>query len=193
MRNGDVPNIVSQIAAFAASTATISRVNWTRGTNELVLYTPQYGPLTYTDGSGVEVVVQMTRPNLPFPQNTSYARGTVVQVYRGLGSTPIPFDHVVFSGHGTKTTLLNQCTTGQEVRVYMHIKDYGTSTTHQYRLPNDQDWGKAYAGIGGGVYCVVSSQVPYADWAGNPANIKNPRTVVAFNSTYVYFVVVDGR
>ncbi|MCX7918036.1 MAG: phosphodiester glycosidase family protein [bacterium] len=191
VRNGDVPNVFPQLVAFAQSTATITRLNWTRGTNDLVLYTPLYGPHTYTDNSGVEVVVKMDRPNLPFPQGTSYARGNVVQVRKFLGSTPIPFDSVVFSGHGNKTTLLSQCTVGQEVRVYMHVKDYGTPTTRQYPLPADQDWGKAYAGIGGGVYCVVSSQVPSADWAGNID--VHPRTAVAFNSTYIYFVVVDGR
>ncbi|MDI6784902.1 MAG: hypothetical protein QME64_12530, partial [bacterium] len=190
VRNGDVAGKASQLVAFAQSTATISRVNWTRGTNDLIIYTPQYGPHTYTDTTGTEVLVQMTKPNLSFPEGTSFARGTVIQIRIGLGSTPIPFDSVVFSGNGTKASYLNsQCTVGQEVRVYMHIQDYGTEGA--IKLPNDQDWGKAYASIGGGPYCVISSQVPSSDWGNDPT--RHPRTALAFNVTYVYFVVVDGR
>lgn len=191
VRNGDAPSVFSQIVVISTSTATITRLNTARGANEIVLYTPQYGPHTYTDDSGVEVLVKMNRPTLPFPEKTSYASGTIVQIRRNLGSTYIPFDHVVLSAHGNKTTFfsLSHCTVGQEVKIFMHIKDYGRSGT--YPLPYDQDWGKAYSAIGGGVYCVVSSQVPSADWNDDPT--RHPRTAIAFNSTYIYFVVADGR
>ncbi|MFB3895236.1 MAG: phosphodiester glycosidase family protein [bacterium] len=190
VRNGEVPNQVAQLVAFTVSTATITHVNTIRGTNELIIYTPQYGPSTYTDDSGVEVVVQMVRPNVPFPIGTSYSLGSIIQIRSHLGSTPIPFDSVVFSGHGNKTTLLSQCTLGQSVRVYMHIKDYGTSGTPS--LPNDQDWGQAYSSIGGAVYCVVSS-IPWSDNSSKSEYVaRRGRTAIAFNSTYAYFVVVDG-
>jgi hypothetical protein len=192
LRNGEAAySACVQLVSFAGSTDTINSVNTTRGTNDLAIYTPQYGPNTFTNNSGVEVLVKMDRPNLPYPSGTSYARGTVMQVRRGLGSTPIPFDHVVFSGHGTKTTLLNQLSPGQEVRVYMHMRDYGTTTW--IPLPNDQDWGKTYASIGGAVYCVISSS-PFSDNTSKyEYTVRDPRTCVAFNATYVYFLVVDGR
>ncbi|MFB3895235.1 MAG: phosphodiester glycosidase family protein [bacterium] len=197
VRNGDAPGVFQQLVAFGSSTATITKLNTTRGTNELVLYTPQYGPSTYTDSNGTEVLVRMTQPNLSFPQHTWYALGTVVQVIPNGGSTPIPFDHVVFSGNGTQAAYLySQCPIGQEVRIYMHIKDWGVSTSENpyipAALPYDPDWGKTYASIGGSVYCVVSSKPWFNNWSETQYTIRRPRTAVAFNSTYIYFVVVDG-
>ncbi|MCX7918037.1 MAG: phosphodiester glycosidase family protein [bacterium] len=197
VRNGDAPSVFEQLVSFGGNSATITKLNTTRSTNDLVLYTPQYGPYTYTDNNGTEVLVQMVQPNLSFPQRTWFALGTVSQIRPNAGSTPIPFDSVVFSGHGTAASYLNsQCTVGQEVRVYMHIKDWGISTSEKWNipapLPYDQDWGKVYASIGGAVYIVVSSKPWFDNWSETQYTIRRPRTAVAFNSSYLYFVVVDG-
>ena len=193
IRNGTSGSI-KQFIQFTNSTATITHVNIpvdpVSDPNTLELFTPQYAPHTYTDNNRVEVLVQMTRPNLMFHQSVpSLALGTVKQILHS-GSTYIPFDCVVLSGHGTGSTILmNECSVGQQIGLKMNWEDYGRGYT--VPLPS-QDWTKAYASVGGALYCVISSQVPSADWSGNPgATNRRARTCIAYNSTYVYFVVEE--
>lgn len=184
----DVTNLVIITSVGAA---TISHVNRSRGTNDLILYTPQYAERTYTDNTGTEVLVQMTQPTFIYPTtNIFYSIGTILQVNQGQGSTMIPFDSIVLSASGTKTTWLNQCNPGQEVKIQIHLK----VNRYTGRIPA-QDWTRAYSFVGGQYYCVISSQVPIADWSTTASLVttRHPRTCVAYNSTYVYFVIADGR
>ncbi|MCX7918035.1 MAG: phosphodiester glycosidase family protein [bacterium] len=175
----------------SVGSATISHVNRPRGTNELILYTPQYAEKTYTDDSGTEVLVQMTEPTFIYPTtNVYYSIGTILQVRKNQGSTFIPFDAVVLSASGTKTTFLNQCNPGQQVKIQIHLK----VNAYTGKIPA-QDWTRAFAFVGGQYYTVISSQVPVADWSMTNSFVttRHPRTCVAYNSTYIYFIVADGR
>ncbi|UCD30339.1 MAG: phosphodiester glycosidase family protein, partial [Planctomycetota bacterium] len=149
-------------------------INRLREANEMILYTPQFDSDTNTDNSGVEVLVQMTRPTLVLPSSDP-AIGHVKQIFVNQGSTPIPFDHIVLSANGTAaTTLLNNISIGAKV---------GFSLSGSY-IGN---WAKAYASVGGGEIFLSNGSVVGGQ------NVRHPRTAIALNNDYIFYVVCDGR
>ena len=169
----------------------ISNINARRGENELILYTPHYADRTYTSDDGVEVLVRVPRPVSILPADKPVA-GEIVKVREGAGSTPLPFDHVVLSGQGEAAEVLREhARVGEVVKIVLGVFDYGVPD----RMPR-ADWTTAYASLGGHAYCVRQGKVPAIDWEKKkkPGAIKrHPRTAVAMNDKYVYFVVADGR
>ena len=166
----------SQYVVYPASGAsqTAHGINRARGTDELIVYTPQYDSDTNTDASGVEVLVEMTRPTLILPVSDP-ARGFVRQIRQSQGSTPIPFDHVVLSATGTAaTTLINNVSLGDEITVSQDDSNVGK-------------WARAHASVGGGEVFLINGVVVGGQY------IRHPRTAIAYNDDYVFFVVVDGR
>jgi hypothetical protein len=90
-------------------------INTSRDDDELILYTPQYGDSTLTDNSGSEVLVELQEPASVLK---GMVVGTVVDVRRDAGSTPIPFDHVVLSAKGSaESRLLNYVNRGDEIGI----------------------------------------------------------------------------
>lgn len=176
---------------FDGSQANLTGLNVERGADDLILYTPQWAGSTHTDATGVEVLIQVNRPTLPLPHGTSAhsCSGTIIAVRDLQGDTPIPFDHVVLSATGSNaTTLRNKCVVGQEVRFQLLIRDYGFASRTPPHPP--QDWTKAYGSIGCDREIVIDGQVTNLP---SPAWPRDPRTAVAFNANYIYFIVVDGR
>ncbi len=190
--NGD-NNAARQIAYFANDTELdITGLNVERGSNALILYTPQWGPRTYTDNSGIEVLVRVNRPALPLPAGVSSfsCEGPILEIRDGAGNTPILFDQVVLSATGSAATALrSRCVTGQTIKFRMSIRDYGFDDRTPVHPP--QDWTKAYGSIGVDREVVTGGQktsnIPSPDLP------DDPRTAVAFNANYFYFIVVDGR
>jgi Phosphodiester glycosidase len=178
-----------QFAAYPATGGTqqISNINSPRGANQLVLYTPQYNSNTGTDNSGVEVVVEMTRPSMILP-SPAYASGTVRHVFDGVGNSLIPFNSIVLSASGTAAqTLLANVHIGDEI----HISQEITSYDYDCATPNSISWTKTYASIQGAFFFLDNSVIRDFDDPG--ATERNPRTAIAFNGQYIYFIVVDGR
>jgi len=178
-----------QKAAYPATgqDQNITDINTSRGADQLIVYTSQYNITTATDNSGSEVLVQMDRPTLVLPP-PSYARGTVVEIRQNLGSTIIPFDHIVLSATGTAATkLLANVSVGSEVRISQEITHY----QHDCSTPLPLDWTKTYASIGGSFHFLKNSVIQPSTDPG--ATARHPRTAVAYNATYLYFIVVDGR
>lgn len=174
-----------------SSEVNLPKVNIERGSDDLVLYTPQWANSTKTAAGGVEVLMRVNRPALPLPHGTSADScvGTILEVRNGTGDAPIPFDCVVLSGTGSyATTLLSKCTVGQTVKLRMIVRDYGFAG----RTPAHpaQDWTKAYGSIGVDREMLIASQITNLP---SPDTTRDPRTGVAFNASYVFFVVVDGR
>ncbi|MHC4796022.1 MAG: immunoglobulin domain-containing protein, partial [Planctomycetota bacterium] len=148
-------------------------VNRQRGSNELIIYTPQFDSDTNTDNSGVEVLVEMTRPTLVLPSSDG-AIGYVRQIRVNQGSTSIPFDHVVLSATGSAaTTLSDNVSIGSEVSI-----SPGSGGGSFY---------KAYSSVGGGEIFLSGGAVLGGQ------NTRHPRTAIALNDDYIFFVVVDGR
>ncbi len=156
--------------------------------DELIVYTPQYDATTKTgDSPRAEILVELPRPALLL-SDQYYVEGTIRGIRKNNGSTPIPFDHVVLAAWGTVgDTLVNSINSddiqvGDKVRISQEIKDCAADTQH--------DWTKAYSSIGGD-YHFLRGGVYYAP-NNSDATWPNSRTVVAYNSSYVFFVVVDA-
>ncbi|HEX9617463.1 MAG TPA: phosphodiester glycosidase family protein [Anaerolineales bacterium] len=166
---------------------TISGINVSRGTDQLILYTPQYDSDTNTDDYGVEVLVELLQPDL---LSKGLVTGIVREIRNNAGSTPIPFDHVVLSANGTaKSKLLNNVEVGDEIAISHKIKDFVDGCGSAV---SSLDWNGAYASIGGAFYFLKDGEV-YGFPNDSGATARHPRTAIAYNEEYIYFIVVDGR
>jgi large repetitive protein len=84
-------------------TTTFNGVNVRRGTDELVLYTPTYGPTTETRG-GTELTARVVSPPGPIQAGVP----TVVELLSSrAGASKIPSDAVVLSGSGDGASALS--------------------------------------------------------------------------------------
>jgi len=161
-------------------------INVPRQDNQFILYTPQYDANTQTSGAqAVEVLVELSRPSL-IALTSDMTRGKIMKVRDNQGSTPIPFDHVVLSMHGVAKTefLAKGIVEGDEVGIAQRIKNCNSALTY--------DWSYTYASVGGAFYFLKNGVIQ--DFSGDPqANVRDPRTAIAFNNDYIFFIVVDGR
>ncbi|MGB9625125.1 MAG: phosphodiester glycosidase family protein, partial [Phycisphaerae bacterium] len=191
----------NQVVAFPAvgRSQQINGINRTRGSNELIVYTPQYDATTGTDSSGSEVLVEMTQPSLIL-KAPNKSIGYVRQIRQNLGSTPIPFDHVVLSATGSAaTSLLTNVSIGAEVDISQFPTDYNepdTSGNNGCAYATGLDWQRTYTAIGVNYRFLEAGQVRPPDpnrpgYAG--LIVRNPRTAIAYDNYYIYFVVCDGR
>jgi hypothetical protein len=57
--------------------------------------------------------------------------------------------------------------------------------------PLGLSWLKTYASVGGAFYFLNNGDIQSSTDPG--ATARNPRTAIAFNDEYIYFIVVDGR
>jgi len=178
-----------QLVTFSSgATLKINGINVPRGDDELVIYTPQYDRDTNTSSSdtAVEVVVELTRPALILPNNSSQTMvtGIVRDIRYGQGSTPIPFDHIVISAEGTaRDILLQNIKDNDEIGINQEIANCPSS-------PEKFDWTKSYASIGGDKLFLVNGST--IDFSDGESAAPAPRTAIAFNDSYVFFIVVDG-
>lgn len=171
----------------SGTSVTFDNVNTRRNPDQLILYTPQYDVDTGTDDNGLEILVEMKRPTLLLP-NPFMAKGFVREVRQGLGSTPIPFDHIVLSAHGSATTDLSSLIPGDEIGISQELTHFENGCAP----PTWLDWTKTYASISGSFNFLRDGViVDYYHDIG--ALEQHPRTAIAFNDEYIYFIVVDGR
>lgn len=168
----------------------ISGINTARTNDDLILYTPQYGIQTPEQTTGVEVVVQLTRPLLILPYSIdnpgAAVIGKVIQIRNAAGSTRIPFDALVLSaGENRKDTLLANLTVGSTVRVNLEI----TSLSRDCQTGVDLPWTKAYTSLGAALHLLESGAIfpPAED------TTRAPRSAIAYDANYIYLIVVDGR
>lgn len=180
-------NAKNYVAFPGDSSIPIAAINDVRGADELLLYTNHFDSHTHTDSSGNEVLLELTRPLVLIPEPAG-VQGTVVEVRANQGSTQVPFDHLVLSATGsTGSELLGSVAVGDTVSISQEITTYeGDCNT-----PVPTDWSKTFAAVEGSYYFLEDSVVQ--SFTDQGATIRNPRTAVAYNTTYVYFVVVDGR
>lgn len=170
----------------------IRGVNQPAGEDELILYTPQYDSDTNTASSPgnpvLEILVEMTRPSLVLP-TPAMAMGIIRDIRDHAGSTLLPFDHVVISTWGdVRTTMVDkiaagEITIGDEVGISQEISDCSSSPRN--------NWTKTYASIGGD-YHFLNDGVIRSDFSNPDAAVRNSRTAIAFNDSYIYFIVVDA-
>ncbi len=168
-------------------TQPITRINNTRAANNLVLFTPQWNTRTGTDNAGLEVVVEMERPTMIFP-DPSFARGFVRQIRNNQGNSLIPFNSIVLSAHGSAAEiLLENVQVGDEIHVSQEITSYEADCS----TPLPLSWTKTFASVQGAFFFLKDGQIRDFDDPG--ATERHPRTAIAYNDQYIFFVVVDGR
>ncbi len=182
-------NPQKQLITYPANGTTqqIAHVNTPRGVDELILYTPQYNSQTGTDSSGVEVVVEMTRPTMILP-SPAFALGFVRQIRDRQGNSLIPFNSIVLSASGSAAnTLLTNVQLGSEVQVSQEITSYDGDCSSTNLI----SWTKTYTSIAGDFFFLKNGQI--LDYAAPGAIARNPRTAIVYNKDYLFFLVVDGR
>lgn len=166
----------------------IQALNTKRPSAGIGIFTPQYGPQTPPQDTGVELLVEMAEPAgiVPIPRG---ALGIIRDIRPESGSTPIPFGYVVLSARGSSAkVILANARVGGQVSISQELDHM----LRDCRRSNSWDWSGTFASIGGSFYFLNDGDIDeYADNAG--AVIRNPRTMVCFNDDYLYFVVVDGR
>ncbi len=159
-------------------------INVPQNGRNVVIYTPQYDFHTHTGNSGVEVLVEMLQP----AGIGSRAKG-IIRGIRDIGSTRIPFDHLVISAKGAAgSRLAQQARVGERIGILSSIK--ATDRDCLARYPNS--WDSAFASIGGSFNFLHDGDIVNYDHNAG-ATARHPRTAVCFNDEYTYFIVVDGR
>jgi hypothetical protein len=161
----------------------------TTNSGSLIVYTPQYNRDTRTDDNGLEIVVEMNRPTLILSSPASLPTGVVRAIYPNQGSTPIPYDAIVLSANGDEQLALANAgiQVGDQIAVSQELRTCGN-------VPSSEkvDWTKTYASVGGSFNFLKDGLIQ--DFPGDGGAIyRQPRTAIAFNDQYVFFIVVDGR
>lgn len=176
-----------QIVRYANNTTQEFRaINLEPGSNELVVFTPNYDTNTGTDNTVSEVLVELDRPFLLMPTPASVS-GVVRQIRVNQGSTVMPFDCVVLSASGSAaTTMLNNVSVGDTIRFSQEIYNFNKDCV----TPRALDWTKTFASISGNLVFLMNGDI---QWNVDPTGAVHPRTAIALNDTHVFFVVVDGR
>lgn len=165
----------------------IDALNAPRKDGKLVLYTPQYASSTLTDSSGSEVVVELTSP-LALNYAPDRITGRVTAIRSNAGSTLIPYDSIVLSGQGkTGEDLIANVQIGDEIGITQQIGSFGGDC----KTPIPGDWTQVYSAIGGAFTFLRDGEPQHMSEIG--AVVRHPRTAIAMNDQYIYFIVVDGR
>ncbi|HXG40716.1 MAG TPA: phosphodiester glycosidase family protein [Candidatus Limnocylindrales bacterium] len=153
----------------------VTRINQLRGTNDLVLYTPRFGPSTATNASGTEVV--LTGATLPL-RTTMTTTATIAEVRPGIGDTPIAPGTLVLSGGGYWEP-------------YLAGLPVGTTVTIQTAITTG--WENATQIVSGRETLVRAGAVSIVPYPST-ANEQHPRTAVGVTASGdVVLVTVDGR
>jgi hypothetical protein len=153
----------------------------------LAIYTPQFGANSPGLPGSVEVLVELSRPLMILPA-PAMITGTVRTVLESPVGTPIPFDSIVLSAAGEAASKLRSLAIpGAQVGVSQELRHFQPDC----RTPNPQSWEKTYAGIG--VSFVFLRDGAIQRFEETAPILRSPRTAVAFNDRYIFFIVVDGR
>lgn len=154
----------------------VDGLNRARGPNDLVVFTPEFGPATITDATGIEVVVRSDR---------------VVEIHDEGGSTAIPRDGYVVSARGeARDWVRHTLRTGTRVRV---------RTVLQPADPfRSNPWAAAEDILGAGPKLVTAGRVDVTDvrekMIPSFSPELHPRTAIgALADGRALLIVADGR
>lgn len=153
---------------------------------EIALLTPQFGTRSF-GGNRTEVLIEMTQPAGFLPGSKS-SIGIVRALHEHGGPFTIPFDHVVLSARGDRRAALREAMNiGDVVGIELEV----THLNDDCKGSNSDSWADVYTSVAGNWVFLRQGAVLLDDDRG--ATIRNPRTALCYNATYLYFVVVDGR
>lgn len=154
--------------------------------DSIILYTHHYGARTPATSNVDEYVVKMdnNQPLRIIPWN-NYTPGTTTEIKKNSsGQTAIPFDSIVIvvSGSFRDDVEAKITAVGTVVRFSLETKD-----------STGVDYTNMYTGIGP-MWGVILRNSAKPDTTSSSYHVDvHPRTAVAFNTQYIYFIVVDGR
>lgn len=162
------------------------KINEQPKSDAIMLYTHHYGARTPVTSGVTEIVVE-TQNNQPLRilPWSNYVSGTAVEIKKNsTGQTPIPFDCIVIvvSGSFIDDVEGKIPSVGTEVRFSLETKDTA-----------GLDWTNLYCGIGPMWGVMVRDGAKSSSTSTSFTTDVHPRTAVAFNASYIYFIVVDGR
>ncbi len=154
--------------------------------NSLVIYTSQFGPTTPADTESTVAVVQLEQPLMIMPA-PAMNKGVIVHI--GAGQSSINFDQIVLVAKGKKgEQLLRLAKIGEPVGISQELKHYRSNCN----TPHSTHWENVYAATGASFVFLKEGKVqPLSEDLG--AVLRAPRTAIAFNDRFVFFLVVDGR
>ena len=146
---------------------TVHGLNRARGPDDLVIFTPEFGPATITDDSGLEVVVR---------------EGRVADVRDAAGATPIPSDGFIVSARGkSREWAFRHLRLRTRVAVRMALRPADRSRDNPWRAAEDI--------LGAGPKLVTDGAVDVTDVREKMiptfATELHPRTAIA--------ALADGR
>lgn len=160
-------------------TLEITGVNRERKADDLVMYTPEFGPTTLTNSDGVEVVV---------------SRLKVASVSKGLGNTVIPADGFVLSASGKYSDLLIAAAAKNERATYIRHASNVPDGVRSDPMSYPSNWD-----IVAGVPQLIKNGRIEITWEQEKTSktfveTRHPRTAVAkLKDGKFLMITVDGR
>ncbi|RSK54677.1 hypothetical protein EJA13_05205 [Bacillus canaveralius] len=152
----------------------LNGVNGTRGTNQLVAYTPDK-KTTGTNASGTEVVLTQVSGDV---RGIGTITAQVEDVKINQGNTEIAEGKLVLSGHGTAADLLKSLQVGQQIELRTSVA---------------AGWEDVKEGLGGRIILVENGQKVQLE-EGSFTTTRAPRTAAGIKADgSIFFVVIDGR
>lgn len=171
----------------SGATFNIAAVDSSMGRGTLALYTPLFRTHSPGGDGRTEIVLELPRPLWMIPQPRG-VEGRVLAIHNDGRPHPIPFNAVVLAARGeARLRLLELTRPGDAMRITLEAADHTADCAGR----RDLDLTGAYAGLGAG-YVVLRDGEVFVQNDPN-ARAEHPRTAIAINERYVYFVVVDGR
>ncbi len=160
-------------------------VNIPREEDQLVLYTPQYGPTTPPTEEGIEILVELAQPLILTDEMQT---GTVRDVQMDKGGLYLPFDHLALSASGIAAReMTGHFEVGDLVGFSFDLRHLEAGC----RKERSESLIGASAGAAGGDVFLREGVIQRLNDLGSV--LRNPRTAVAINDRFVFFIVVDGR
>jgi exopolysaccharide biosynthesis protein len=163
--------VIADSARGARSSRPVDGFNRDRGTDHLIVFTPEFHRTTLTDPSGTEAIVR---------------GGKVIEVRDKTGSAPIPSDGIVISGRGAAAEWIrSRLLPGTAIEIRTEIKA-------EPPLPFDADFL-----IGGGPRLLREGKVVPSEADAYPDGFyasRHPRTAVGVRADgCLVLAAVDGR
>lgn len=152
-------------------------VNRPVGTDELIIFTPEFHRTTLTKPDGIEVVVRRNR---------------IVSISDSAGSSEIPADGFVISALGeSREWIKRNARRGSPAKVQWRVKSL-------YAAGDDRKWSKARNILGAGPQLIKAGRIEITDqrekMIAGFATTRHPRTALArLDSGKLLLITVDGR
>lgn len=167
---GPSPKLTRTLAIGGTNTE-LTSINRARGTNDVVLYTPDFYTTTMTNDLGDEIVLDVVSGEVKSGQTLLLK---VTEVHKDKGNVPLAAGKVVLSASGSQRSILSGLQPGDEVSVSLNLEGA---------------WSDVTMAIGGSTLLVKDGAAqPNSDPAAHP------RTAIGTKADgSVVLLEIDGR